>query len=223
MGRGPAGGDPAYIDLAQPAMVLARCSGIVRPRFLIRTLIQNQGTPAGQGRGRQDLALNLVEHCGSRPGRSGQEVLQGLAVVAGHVPRYVGKVPLAVHGQLPPQIIVSSPAGVARAGLETATKPMPEGVETFAQGAKRFSREAPAPRIMQRPRQAVQGLGGYVIRWPLAVIPIEPQQWHPLAAILQGQLVEPCPGRVLRTVSENSVSSQRLLGASAQAILPSRK
>src|SRR5207244_5441474 len=139
----------------------------------------------------------------------------------GHVPRHIGKVPFAVHGQLPPQRVVSAPARVARAGLETAAQPLPELVEAFAQGPNRFRRESPAPRVMPRPLQAVTGLGGCVIRWPLPVIPTEPRQWHPIAAVLHGQPVARFHRRVLRTVSENSGSSQRLLGASAHTILPS--
>src|SRR5262249_31775029 len=106
--------------------------------------------------------------------------------------------------------------------FETVAKPPPELVEAFAQGATRFRRKSPAPRVVQRPLQAVKGLGCCAIRWPRPAILAAPQQWHPAAAVLQGQLVTRFHGRFLRTVSENSGSSQRLLGASAQAILLSR-
>src|SRR5262249_32940834 len=106
---------------------------------------------------------------------------------------------------------------VMRAGLETAAKPLPELIEAFAQGANRFGRESPAPRVVQRSLQAGKGLGYCVIRWLLPAMPTEPRQWHPAAAVLQSQLMARFHGRVLRTVSENLGSYQRLLGASAQA------
>src|SRR5712691_10961238 len=118
-----AGVDPTDIDLAHPAIVLARRSGIVRARFLIRTLIQNQCAPLGQGRRRLDLRLILAEDRWSRPRRVGHKVLQGLSVVTGHVPRHIGTVPFVVHGQLTAQRVVSVCAGVTRAGRETVTKP----------------------------------------------------------------------------------------------------
>jgi hypothetical protein len=94
----------------------------------------------GQGRGRLDLGLNLVEHRGSRPGRVGHEVLQGLPIAPIQGAVHVGKVPFGVHGQLGTQIVVGVLASVARTGRKTATKAQPELGEAVTQMGDRFRR-----------------------------------------------------------------------------------
>src|SRR6516164_4980736 len=128
----------------------------------------------------------------------------------------------AIPGPLPSQRVRSAPARGARAGLATVAKPPPACVEACAQGAHRCRREAPAPRGVPRPLPAVKGLGCNALRGLLPAMPAAPRQWPAAAAALQGQLVTRCHGRFLRTVSEHAQSSQRLLGASARAILLSR-
>ena len=211
VGIGQAGIDPAEIDLAHPAIVLSRRPGIVRARFLVRTLIQHQRAPLDQCRRRRDLGLNLAEYCLACPRRVGHKVLQGLAVVSRHVPRHVGKVPFVVHGQLTAQIVVGVRTGVTRAGRETVAKPQPKFVQPFSHGGDRFSRQAPTARVVQVPYAALSSLGCLVIRRPLPRLPDPLSLRGPSGALLQRQLVPRRHWGILRTVSEPLGPSQRLL------------
>ena len=220
--RGPAGVHAPPLSLAPPAVRLARGSPVGRAGRLLRPRGHTPRAAVGHGGRRRALRRPLWASAWARPRGLGPAVVHGGAVGAGHVARQVGQVPCALPGPLPSQRVRSAPARGARAGLATVAKPPPAGVEACAQGAHRCRREAPAPRGVPRPLPAVNGLGCDAIRGLLPAMPAAPRQWPAAAAALQGQLVTRYHGRFLRTVSEHAQSSQRLLGASAQAILLSR-
>ena len=204
-------------------MVLARRSGLVRPRFLIGTLIQNHGTPVGQGRGRLALGLYLLDHRGARPRRVGHEVLQGLPIPSMQGALHVGKVAFGVHSQLRPQIVVGMRAGVARTGRKTTTKAQPELREAVPQVGDRFRRQAPASGGLQRQLATLIGRGRLVRRRPFPLRFAQPAQSSPSESLFQGPLGGRCHGSILCTVVEHSGLSQRLLEGFPHAMLHPRR
>jgi hypothetical protein len=222
LGLGQAGGHPPPRHLAQPAVLLARGSRVVRAGRRSRPGVHEPRAALGHGGRRPERGLPLVADPWARPRRRGQAGWPGVAGISGQVPRHGGQGPGAIPGPRPAPSGVSAPARGARAGLETGATPPPARVAACAQGAQRCRRESPAPPGVPRPLHAGHGLGGCASRWPLPASLAAPQQWPPAAAGRQGQRVPRFQGRCLRTVSAHARSSQRLLGASAQASLLSR-
>src|SRR4030095_12354976 len=141
-----------------------------------------------QGRGRLDLSLKLLAHRGSRPGRVGHEVLQGLSVSSVQGTVQVGKVPFGVHGQRGTQIIVGALAGGTRTGRKTAAKAPPALAEAVTQRGQRFRRQSPASGGMQRRLAVLIGIGRLVLRRPFTPMPDQLPQSSSGAALLQGPL-----------------------------------
>jgi hypothetical protein len=191
----------------------------VRPGFLIRTLIQNQRAPVGQGRDGLDLGLNLAEYPLSRPRRVGHKVLQGLPIPSVQGAVHVGKVPCGVHSQLGTQIVVGMLAGIACPGRKAATKAQPELGEVVTEVGDCFRRQSPASGGMQRRLAALRGLDRLVRHRLCSPMPAQPPQSSPGAALLQGPLGVWCHGSILRIVAEHSGPAHRLLEGLPHAIL----